>query len=92
MKKVENTVPKSVAIELEKKKSLTCRRHHLTSFMHLKRILTKDISPENLKGASIDVIRHYFGPTGKIYVHSGTFKSIFHSHGSHGHLRSTVSK
>ena len=63
-----------------------------SSSVDLERILTKDISPENLKGASIDVIRHYFGPTGKIYVHSGTFKSIFHSHGPHGHLRSTGSK
>ena len=50
------------------------------------------ISPEIFKDSSVDRTRHYFGPTRKIYVYSGTFKSIFHSHGSYVHLRQPTSK
>ena len=63
-----------------------------TCSMDLERILTKDISPESFKDSSVDSTRHYFGPTRKIYVYSGTFKSIFHSHGWHAHLRGPTSK
>ena len=52
-----------------------------SSSVDLERILTKDISPGSFKDSSVDRARHYFGPTRKIYVYSGTFKSIFHSHG-----------
>ena len=64
----------------------------VSSSVDLERILTKDISPESFKDSSVDSTRHYFGPTRKIYVYSGTFKSIFHSHGWHAHLRGPTSK
>ena len=62
----------------------------VSSSVDLERILTeditKDISPESFKDSSVDKTRHYFGPTRKIYVYSGTSKWIFHSHGPHAHL------
>ena len=66
--------------------------YKVSSSMDLERISTKDISPENFKGASVDVTRHKFGLTWKFYVHSGTSKWIFHSHGSYVHLRQPTSK
>ena len=66
--------------------------HHFAFSIPLERISTKDISPENFKGASDDITRDYFGPTRKIYVYSGTSKWIFHSHGPHAHLGQPTSK
>ena len=41
-------------------------------------ILTKDSSPKNFRDELVEVIRHYIGLTGKIYVHSGTSTWMFH--------------
>ena len=52
--------------------------HHFAFSIPLERISTKDISPENFKGASVDVTRDYFGPTRKIYVYSGVLCACPH--------------
>ena len=85
-------VDESLGIELHSILRQTIILYKVSSSMDLERILTKDISPESFKDSSVDSTRHYFGPTRKIYVHSGTSKRIFHSRGSYVHLRQPTSK
>ena len=80
------------ALEFSILETISWGDYHLQSSMHLESIFTKDISPKNFKGESVEITRNYFGLTVKIHVHSGTFMLVSKSPGSQAHLGHPVSK
>ena len=89
---INGKVAEVVTIEVSILQTFTWGGHHITSFLLLVSTSIIMWSPKNLRRDSVEYGRHKFGLTWKFYVHSGTSKWIFHSHGSYVHLRQPTSK